>query len=424
MKIALRLVILFAFIGSPGGPYAQTNLDDSPLARILAAPSDAPAEDEANDGGGTGSGDSTGVWQEESDSPKASPFAGPALPEPRVCIALPLTGVHAPLGNRLANRMADELDQGPGIEVVRLDTQGTRAGAEAAASRADSEGCTLLLGGIGDREAVALADGAVRVGMPAIVLGGAPDTRVRDRVIWARADRLLRARTLARHLADAGIVTVWLLAVDSPYGNAERQAFEQVLPMVGVQIGAAVGLPTESAELAASAAAVAERVRTARSGNKCTAEAFILIHDVPGARRLLGFLQFEGLLEAPNARCPAPLVAGPALWLEGPALSRTRALDGAFVAGVRVRGAESDLLEAEALDATDLVLAALEADPNPPRTSVIPVLRALPAQPARTGSLQVSGDRVIGKDILVFVIRRGVPEPAVDPTEAEWTNSD
>lgn len=408
-----RIAVFLAAAGAAGTVAAQVAPDESPLARILDGSPEA-ATDKV-----------PGTPHEESPAPdRASPFIGPAVPSPRICLALPLTGAHAPLGNRIATEMSGELAEAPAFEVVRLDTQGTPAGAEAAAARAWTTGCGLLAGGIGDREAVALADATSRHGIPAIILGGSPDARVREGVVWARASRLNRAGALARHLVEAGVVTAWVLAIDSPYGNAERRAFEQAFAAVGGHVGAAVRLPTDPSELADAAAAVAERIRSARPDATCVAEAFVLVHDVAGARRLLGFLEFHGLLAPRGARCPAPLVAGSPNWLEGPALARTRALDGAFVAGIRIRGAEDDLLEAEARDAADLIVAALKAGDGPIRTNAIPALRALAPLPARTGTLRVEGDRVVGQEVQVFVIRRGTPEPTVEDPETEWTSSD
>lgn len=406
MNNAFRAVVFLAVAGAAGIVAAQVAPNESPLTRILEGAPEA-ARDPAHP------------------SPADTPtFIGPAVPSPRVCLALPLTGVHAPLGNRIATRMTAELAQAPAVEVVRLDTQGSPTGAEAAVTRASTTGCGLLAGGIGDREAVALAEAASRHGIPAVILGGAPDARVRDHVVWARASRATRAQALARHLVDAGTVTAWVLAVDSPYGNAERRAFERAFASVGGQVGAVVRLPTDLSELADAAAVAAERIRAARADAACVAEAFVLVHDVAGARRLLGFLEFHGLLAPQGTRCPAPMVAGSPNWLEGASLGRTRALDGAVVAGIRVRGAADDLLEAEALDAADLIVAALETGTGPMRTNVIQALRALAPQPARTGTLRIEENRVVGKDIQVFVIRRGAPEPAADPAEGAWTSSD
>jgi ABC-type branched-subunit amino acid transport system substrate-binding protein len=420
MMNGLRVVVFLAIAASATTVAAQAPRAESALSRILdGAPEAAP--DAAPPLSDPASTTPTGTQPAPAETP---PFIGPALPPPRVCLALPLTGVHAPLGNRIATRMTAVLAQAPDVEVIRLDTQGATSGAEAAVTRAWAAGCGLLTGGIGDREAVALADAAARHGMPAVVLGGAPDARVRDRVVWARASRALRAQALARHLVDTGIVTAWVLAVDSPHGNAERRAFEQAFAAVGGQVGAVVPLPADLSELADATAAAAERIRAARTDGVCVAEAFVLVHDVPGARRLLGFLEFQGLLAPQGPRCPAPTLAGSPNWLEGPALGRTRSLDGALVAGIRVRGATDDLLEAEAMDAADLIVAALKAGSGATRATVLGALRALDPQPARTGTLRIEGDRVVGQDIQVFAVRRGTPEPAVEAPEAAWTNSD
>jgi hypothetical protein len=363
------------------------------------------------------------------DAADAAPGAADAAPgaatprTTRACLLTPLSGPHAALGIRIADLSARALSGVPGVAVARIDTQGTRAGAEAAVARAAEDACTLLMGGIGDREASALADAAERAGIPAIVLGGEPDERVRHRVIWARAGRAARARLLAGHLADAGVTAAWVLAADTPYGEAEARAFAQAFPGFGGRVEAVLRVPPDAEGPATAAADLATRVRAAR-GDGCPAEVFVVIHDVATSRRLLGFLGFEGVLQPVRDRCPAPVVAGTALWLEGPDLARTRALDGALLAAIPVRGPVGGLLEAEVLDAAALVAAAAPAATSAPETSWIPALRALAPLPGRTGALRVAGDRVIGKDVQVLVVRRGLPEPVGGSTEAGWTSSD
>lgn len=451
------LLVLIAAAWTPWSARAEP--PDSPLARILEDPSKAkegeaapapaagdpapadaapmpapslpspsPSEDAAGAPHTDAPGESTGdeSWGA---APDRQPAPGEGVvAKPRVCLALPLSGPHAALGRKTGGLIDPVLSTAEGVGAARYDTLGTPQGAEAAVLRADDEGCTLLIGGIGDREASVVADAAARVGMPAIVLGGEPDERVRPDVVWGRAGRSMRAAVLARHLAQAGVVTAWVLAQDTPYGIAEARAFERAFATVGGRVGGQEWVADEGtapAEAPAEAAArLAAKVTGARADAACVGEAFLVIDGVAGARRLLGFLGYEGVLQAAGPRCPLPIIAGSALWLEGPELGRTRALDGALVAAVRTRGTVGGLLEAEVLDATDLVAAWLRTHPQGDRGGVMAGLRALPALPGRTGSLRVVGDRVVGKDVQVVVIRRGVPEPVQASPEAGWTSSD
>ena len=431
-----------AIVASAPHAAAQDPEPASPLARILDGPGPddtaprtdaAPADEAAVAAPGAATPVATGAAQA---AQGADPVSASAMPDAegtppgtaplrttRVCLLMPLSGPHAALGIRIADLATRALSGAPGVAVARVDTQGTRAGAEAAVARAAEDACTLLLGGLGDREAPALADAAERAGIPAMVLGGEPDERVRNRVVWARAGRAARARLLAGHLADAGVTTAWVLASDTPYGEAEARAFAQAFPGFGGRVEAVLRVPPDAEGPATAAADLAARVRAAR-GDGCPAEAFVLVHDVATSRRLLGFLGFEGVVQPVRDRCPAPVVAGTALWLEGPDLSRTRALDGALLAAIPVRGPVGGLLEAEVLDAAALVAAAAPAATAAPEAAWLPALRALAPLPGRTGGLRIAGDRVVGKDLQVLVVRRGVPEPAGGTTEAGWTSSD
>lgn len=426
------LLVLAAAAWVPGS--AQATPPESPLARILDDPSEAeggesvPVPPLPEDAGELPRPDAPGEPGDDEPSSADSdrePEPGEVVAaKPRVCLALPLSGPHGGLGRRTGALIDQALASAEGVGAARYDTEGTPQGAEAAVRRADEDGCTLLVGGIGDREASAVADAAARAGLPAVVLGGEPDERVRRDVIWARAGRSMRAAALARHLAQAGVVTAWVLAQDTPYGIAEARAFERAFATAGGRVGGQEWVTDEGTAPAEAAARLASRVTGARAGAACVGEAFLVIQGVAGARRLLGFLGFEGVLQAAGPRCPVPIVAGSALWLEGPELGRTRALDGAFVAAVRTRGTVGGLLEAEVLDAADLVAAWLRTHPRGDRGGVVAGLRALPPVPGRTGSLRVVGDRVVGKDVRVVVVRRGVPEPVEESPEAGWTSSD
>ena len=339
------------------------------------------------------------------------PAPAPAVAKELVCVAVPLSGPHRAIGEAAAARVEAGLrDDLAVVAVRRYDTRGTAPDAAAAVVRGAEEGCVLVVGGLGDREALAAADAAESSGLPMIALGEEPDGRERARVVWPRVSRADRIRVLARHMATQGVADVVAIFPESPYARRALEDLRPAAEAAGLRVVAVKAYPAGS-DLGKVAADLVADLGRVPDRPACPRDAVFVPADLAAARRLLPFLEFAGIAgKRSDPKCGAAIVAGTELWNDPKTLARTGdSLERAVFADVP--GAS---LEAEAEDAGALAGAAVRAAAGGGRDAVTRVLRGEVAWTGRSGDLRLSAGRAAGRDPVVLVVRRGVavpPEP-------------
>jgi hypothetical protein len=210
------------------------------------------------------------------------------------------------------------------------DDEGTDRGVVEAASWARERRCGVWIGGIGDREARGLIREARDQDVPLVGLWSSPPVPDDDRVISATPDRRRPMEVLARHLKEAGIRRVFLLAGPTAGDRERATAFQQAASGIGTIVRVEA-----SGDPRASAASLAEAMAVARDEARCEPEALVLSGDPDLAVRWKGFLEAEGVIRGRD-RCPGPLLAGPPSWATPEAVRRYGlALEGAMTAAWR-----------------------------------------------------------------------------------------
>ncbi len=343
-----------------------------------------------------------------------SPEVVQALPRPdAICLALPLTGPHAALGLTVARQIEDVVASS-GRKVVRIDTHPSVTAVPLAMARARESGCAAVLGGIGDREAVAMADAAVAAGIPLLSLGRIPDGHARGGVVWARTSREDIMGALARYLVLEQKVQQATVVYDSSgYGRSTAALFAKTFG----EAGGTIVLQQEAGD-AAAVAATAKTLAASRkalvNASTCVPEALVLAVEFQAARRLVPFIDFEGMLRS-EGRCPGMILAGPSVWNDPLRVARAGdALSGAVFADVIVPDemARSSPADMEICDAARLALTATGAAALPvPGGAIWEGIHWRGC----SGDLAVVGGRVTGRTIGIFRIERGRIEP--------WTSS-
>jgi ABC-type branched-subunit amino acid transport system substrate-binding protein len=296
------------------------------------------------------------------------------------------------------------------VTLRRVDTRGTVLDAVAAVLKAGEDGCDALVGGMGDREALAVADAAVTAGLPLVALGAAPDGRERDRVAWARTPRNEPIAALARHLAGRGVLAAFGVAPETAFGRRSLAAFQAAFEAAGGRMVATVAAGPDTAKTAAELAGHVARFREAEP---CRPETVFLPVSVTAARRLLGFLAFQGVTGARPDSCPAAVVAGTSLWADAAALARSGdTLDGAVFADASDAERPAGGLDAEAADAAGLALAAIRAAGGGGREGVAKALVGELSWSGASGDRSWTGGRIGPRPVTVFEVRRGAVAPA------------
>jgi ABC-type branched-subunit amino acid transport system substrate-binding protein len=161
-----------------------------------------------------------------------APDVDPAL----VAVLLPLSGSYAALGAEL--RAAIDLAPARGTRWLYFDTQGTPAGAAAAAETAAGKGAIAILGPVGQREAIAAARVAAWTGVPIALLApadGADPAAGVFRLVASPADE---ARAVARLAAEDSFPTVGVLAPRDDVGREATGAFVAEAIRLGLQVTA------------------------------------------------------------------------------------------------------------------------------------------------------------------------------------------
>ncbi|HYM33547.1 MAG TPA: penicillin-binding protein activator [Candidatus Cybelea sp.] len=189
--------------------------------------------------------------------------AAPGQPV-RVALLLPLTGPYANFGRALLDAATLALFDLGDDRLVMLprDTQSTPSGAAAAAQAALNDGAQIVLGPLLSAETATVAplfrERGVNVvsfssdrsvaGSGVYIMGFTPGQEVNAVVDYAHAQGLNRFA---------------VLAPESPYGNAVRDALQAALGKVGGELVKAESYPADSADLTPIVRRFAERDRRA-----------------------------------------------------------------------------------------------------------------------------------------------------------------
>ncbi|MGI6681852.1 MAG: penicillin-binding protein activator [Myxococcota bacterium] len=338
-----------------------------------------------------------------------------------LCLLLPLSGQYGHIGQSVRSIFDRAFSVLEGVKVEVFDTKGIQV--QQAVQSASRAGCAFLVGGLGDKEALAVANAADQARIPALILSGESDGRVRGAVIWGRASRYDKALVLARYLLEKGVTNAWTVsACSTNLCMAEAKAFTNAFLKLGGQ-PKMVDIDEDS-EMQNEVSQFAKSVIGPTPEKACSSRAFVILGSIQNARRVLGFMEFGGLFALPKPSCKPPIVVAQASWAGQPELGRTTALDGAVYSAIKFQGVHQSSLQAELADLADLLVAAIQKDNlrDENMRYLIQTLRGMEPVPGRSGMLRIEGDKVTGQNLEIFEIQRGVGRPI--SAEAEWTNSD
>jgi len=322
---------------------------------------------------------------------------------PRACVLLPLSGPHGGLGKRVLEAIETAWAEGNMAPLAHHDT----AGGVGVVARAVEEGCVGAIGGLGDKEAIALADAAEAASLPLLALGSVLDGRARPHVVFMRTARARLLGALASYLVSNGVSSAVVLHGHDAFGRLAAASFKEAFEADHGRVLAVLPVPNTAKEQNEVAGRLATELGR---GRECTRLAVFLAADIGLSARFVPFLDFHGVTRG-KQDCPAPVLAGTSLWNDPVLVARRgEALEGGIFADVVVPSGEAALL-AEAADAAVLLATAVRAG----RTSegVAQVLSGEVSFRGHTGEVRLSEGAIQGRKVGIFTIRRGeiVPLP-------------
>ncbi|MDQ1080537.1 penicillin-binding protein activator [Pseudoroseomonas cervicalis] len=260
--------------------------------------------------------------------PMAGGYAEPVPQRARVGLLLPLSGQNAALGQSLMNAAQLALfEQGaPGFEFVPRDTNGTPAGAAAAARQAIEGGARVLVGPLTAQETAAVAIPARAAGIP--VLPFTNDANQAAQLVWPLG--ITPVQQVRRLVAAGQAQGVQRFALAAPDGALGRQmasalrsaASELNLPQPLIEFYPGAAQPGLVArDVAQKLALTAESPEAQRPG--------MLILGESGARAR----DMAAGLAAAGVAMPPLRLAGHALWGQDEGMGQQAALAGAWFPG-------------------------------------------------------------------------------------------
>lgn len=338
---------------------------------------------------------------------------GLADPVAKVCLLLPLSGPLASVGQGLRALMEKMLSE-EGVGYVALDT--AAEGANALLEHCRQAGGAVGVGGIGDKEAIGLAEAAEAQGFSMLTLGRViPDRNFRH-VIWVATPRADLMERLAAYAVEQGKKYAYVVAGESKFSKEVSRLFGSAFTQRGGEIRLTAALGKDDF------AKVANLLAQARGEGMAGQDVLFLGVDLQTSRRLLGFLEFEGIKTRGEG---SVLLLGTSLWGGHEMLSRMgNALDGAVFADLE-RPAGLDPLESDARAAAKMAVAFLKSETTPDagdkaegRKALAETLEGMKFA-ADAGDLQVKGGRVTGRKIVLYEIRSGAPVEVAGPDSVE-----
>lgn len=342
----------------------------------------------------------------QQDSSQACPAEGCQSDGLLVALALPLSGSHAAVGRLVLEPLSRSLASLERVRIVQFDTGGTVTGAERAVLEAVEAGAGLIVGGVGDREAVALSAAAGKAGIPLLTMGRSvmPGSTTFQTVV---SRRRMNQELVGELLRQGPVDCAWVVYMNGAFGEAERDAFAWAASSKGIKVAGSSRMRSAGDDEVAFAGSVTTAVGQFRSSGACSNEVLHLILDVPDAARLVDYLLFSGYFEKESG---SVRVSGTGLFNSpGLAAQHGASLRNAVFVDVNPdvssRSSRNDLFLAEVDDlaAVAAQVAAWLAAGKEEELSGIPVIVG------RTGRLKIEDGGVIGQAIRVFrMTGRGV----------------
>jgi ABC-type branched-subunit amino acid transport system substrate-binding protein len=160
--------------------------------------------------------------------------APPPVDARTIAVLLPLSGKYAAIGAEL--KAAVQLAPAEGTAWLFLDTKGDADGAVAAVEAAAAKGVAGILGPVGERESIAAARAAVRLGLPIGLLApadGADPAAGVFRLVESPADE---GRAVARLAASDSFPTVAVFAPRDDIGAESAAAFVAEAKRLGLAV--------------------------------------------------------------------------------------------------------------------------------------------------------------------------------------------
>lgn len=247
-------------------------------------------------------------------APETQPQAGPQPGAPRtvdvhgrvpVALLVPLTGEAAEVGNAIANaaRMAMTDLADPALDLRVHDTQGTPAGARAAAEAAAGEGAALLLGPLFGANSGAVGDVALRAGVNVVSFSN--DSSVAGGAVYVSGfTPETEAERIVGYAAAQGRDRLAVFYPETAYGQAALRGAERAAGGIGSRVVVTSGYAPSFEGIQASAgafsgaalAAGANAVLIPDSGQSLRAAAAFLDYGglAPGEVQYLGLGQWQG----------------------------------------------------------------------------------------------------------------------------------
>jgi ABC-type branched-subunit amino acid transport system substrate-binding protein len=260
------------------------------------------------------------------DRPATAPPAGAYLPADgtNVALLLPLSGSNAALGQSMlqaAQLALFEIDD-PKFNLVPRDTQGTAAGAAAAARSAIDDGAELILGPVFADSVKAVQPVARQQNVNIIAFStdwtlADPSTYLMGFMPFSQVERI------ASYAADQGITNVAIVAAQDKYGDLVTGRFDQAFRRRGGNVSGTVRINPNDPELSSRLAAVpanSQGVFMPLSGQYTQA--------------VSDYLAQAGLPPTQARRL------GTGLW-DNPAIASQRAMQGGWFAGPSPSGRQS-----------------------------------------------------------------------------------
>lgn len=320
---------------------------------------------------------------------------------PVICIVAPFSGAHKALGERVFNGVKTVVESvSAEVTLRRVDTGGGVLEAISAVLKAGEGDCLIAVGGIGDREALAVADAAVEAQLPLVALGAAPDKKERIGVAWVRVSRRETLEAMAEYLISKNVFVVHVFAIDSAYAKKNVVEFSEAFDALGGKV-AVTAFATKD-DLQKAIEGFAARVNEVRVNASCMSEAIFIPVSVQDAKRILGFFEYYGILN--TEKCPHPILVGPSSWGDTK-VSFGDILEGAIFPSVN--GNNRPTFDSDVLDGAGLALAAIRASNGGGRERIVESLSTELSWAGPLGDRTWSRGRILQKGAAIFLIRKG-----------------
>ena len=196
----------------------------------------------------------------------SSPAGVPGVTSNKVAVLLPLSGALQPVGQEMRNAIAlAQQDTGTGLEVQFFDTQGSSAGAAAAAAQAKSFGAGIVLGPL-----LGANIDSVRSGLgngPAIVAFSNDVTKAGNNNFVFGLTPANSAKRILQYAARQGKTQIAILYPQNDFGRAATAAAVAVAPSLGINIVMSEGYSSSAGRDGASSRQAAAQKVGARRGS-------------------------------------------------------------------------------------------------------------------------------------------------------------